>query len=78
MCLGEIALLTEAWDENGVRLGRLDDGRVVALAFTPGATPGSHLLVHLGFPVEVLTDDAARDALSLRASATAEGQVRTE
>jgi hydrogenase maturation factor len=74
MCLGDVALLTEAWDEDGVRLGRLDDGRVVTLAFTPGATPGSYLLVHLGFPVEVLTDDAARDALALRASALAEGQ----
>lgn len=67
MCLGSIAVLAEAWDDGGARLGRLDDGSVVPLSFVPGASPGAHLLVHLGIPVEVLAADAARDALDLRA-----------
>ncbi len=66
MCLGAIATLVEAWDEDGARLGRLDDGSVVPLAFAPGAEPGSALLVHLGIPVEVLDGDAAAEALALR------------
>ncbi len=67
MCLGSIALLVETWDEGGVRHGRLEDGCVVPLLFVPGAQPGRHLLVHLGLPVEVLTPEAALDALALRA-----------
>ena len=66
MCLGTIAVLTEAWAADGARLGRLDDGTVVPLAFVPDAEAGSHLLVHLGIPVEVLDEDAAADALALR------------
>jgi hydrogenase maturation factor len=67
MCLGSIAVLVETWDDEGARLGRLDDGCVVPLSFVPGAPPGAHLLLHLGIPVEVLEPDAARDALALRA-----------
>jgi len=66
MCLGAIATLAEAWDEDGARVGRLADGSVVSLAFVPDARAGSVLLVHLGVPVEVLDADVAGDALALR------------
>lgn len=72
MCLGRVAVLDEAWDEDGVRLGRLDDGCVVPLSFVPEAQPGCHVLVHLGLPVELLDPEAARDALSLRASSVSD------
>ena len=55
MCLGAISLLVEAWEEEGgARVGRLDDGTVVSLAFVPEARAGAYVLVHLGIPVEVL------------------------
>jgi hydrogenase maturation factor len=66
MCLGEVAVLDEAWNEDGARAGRLDNGRVVPLAFVPDAEPGAYVLVHLGIPVEVLEPQAAREALALR------------
>ena len=66
MCLGSIAVLAETWDDEGARLGRLDDGCVVPLSFVPDASPGAHLLLHLGIPVEVLEPEVARDALALR------------
>lgn len=69
MCVGTIVGLVEVTDEDGVRLGRLDDGCVVPLAFVPHATAGDQLLLHLGVPVEVLDPDAAREALCLRAEA---------
>jgi hydrogenase maturation factor len=75
MCLGSIALLTEAWVDEGARLGRLDDGCVVPLAFVPQARPGDHLLVHLGIPVEVLDPDTALEALALRSSADLAGEA---
>jgi len=66
MCLGTIAVLVETWEEDGARLGRLDDGTTVPLAYVPAASPGVHVLIHLGIPVEVLDEHAARDALDLR------------
>jgi hydrogenase maturation factor len=68
MCLGTIAVLTEAWTSDGARLGRLHDDTVVSLAFVPDAEAGAHLLVHLGIPVEVLDADTAAEALALRNS----------
>jgi hydrogenase maturation factor len=66
MCLGSISVLVDSWDAEGVRVGRLDTGAVVPLAFVPDARDGAHLLVHLGIPVEILDPDAATDALALR------------
>lgn len=66
MCLGSIAVLSETWDEEGTRIGRLADGCVVPLSFVPDAPEGAYLLLHLGIPVEVLDPEAARDALALR------------
>ena len=57
MCLGTIARLAAAWDDGSARVGRLDDGSVVPLAFVPGAAAGDDLLLHLGIPVEVLQPD---------------------
>jgi hydrogenase maturation factor len=66
MCLGSIAVLADAWDDEGTRVGRLEDGCVVSLAFVPDAVPGAHLLLHLGIPVETLEADTARSAIELR------------
>ena len=66
MCLGGIARLTETWEEDGARVGRLDDGSVVSLSFLPDATPGAYVLVHLGIPVETLDTETAEEALALR------------
>ena len=66
MCLGAIGKLVETWEENGARLGRLEDGSTVPLAFVPAAASGMHVLIHLGIPVEALDEETARDALDLR------------
>ena len=54
MCVGTSALLAEAWEEEGTRVGRLGDGHVVSLAFLPEARAGDIVLLHLGIPVDVL------------------------
>jgi hydrogenase maturation factor len=66
MCLGQIARLDEVWEDESVRLGRLENGSVVTLSFVPDAEPGSYVLVHLGIPVEVLESHVAQEALALR------------
>jgi hydrogenase maturation factor len=54
MCIGSSAVLVEAWDQDGSRVGRLSDGHVVSLAFLPEVQAGDIVLLHLGIPVEVL------------------------
>ena len=66
MCLGELAELVDTWEEDGARVGRLEDGSVVTLGFVPEAEAGAQLLVHLGIPVEVLDPATAAEARSLR------------
>jgi hypothetical protein len=66
MCLGSLAVLAEAWDEGPTRIGRLEDGCTVTLAFVPEAEPGDRLLLHLGIPVEILVPEADREARALR------------
>ena len=66
MCVGSIGVLADRWDAGGVVLGRMDDGCVVVLSYVPEARPNTHLLLHLGIPVEVLEEEAAREALDLR------------
>ncbi len=69
-------MLVESWDDAGTRVGRLDDGCVVPLSFVPDASPGAHLLLHLGIPVEVLDSEAAREAVALREAGTVEANRR--
>ena len=67
MCLAGIARLEAAWDERGARVGKLDDGDVVSLAFVPDAEAGSYVLVQLGIPIEIVTAADAAAARALRA-----------
>jgi hydrogenase maturation factor len=66
MCLGAIHLLEEVWNDAGARVGRLEDGSVVALGYVPEAQPSDYVLVHLGIPVEILQAEDAEIALGLR------------
>jgi hydrogenase maturation factor len=61
MCIGTVARLVEAWDEGPARVGQLDDGCLVSLAFVPEAEPGARLLLHLGIPVELLDEEDDRE-----------------
>jgi hydrogenase maturation factor len=76
MCLAGIARLEASWEDDGARVGRLDDGDLVSLAFVPEAEPGSYLLIQLGIPVEVVDPVDADDALALRAASAHEGGTR--
>lgn len=70
MCLGSIATLVAINDQDGVRVGRLDDGCEVPLSFVPDAEVGARLLLHLGIPVEVLDPDSALEAIGLQERAS--------
>jgi hydrogenase expression/formation protein HypC len=79
MCLGAIGVIREVYEENGLPMARVEgDVRApeVCLLYVPDARPGDHVLVELGFAVEVLQPEEAAEALRLRsASAGREREV---
>lgn len=69
MCLGVVATVTETWDEGGIPMATVDDGRersVTCLLYVPEAAAGDAVLVHLGFAVERLDPRRAAEARALR------------
>jgi len=60
MCLGTTGVITEIRDEQGVPMARIDtgaSGTVTACLLTcPEAGPGSTVLVHSGYVLQILDD----------------------
>jgi hydrogenase expression/formation protein HypC len=75
MCLGEIGVVAEIWETNGLRMARLRRaGRSdleICLAYTPDVRAGDTVLAQLGFSVETLSAETAHEALELRSRAGA-------
>ncbi|GIJ48139.1 hydrogenase assembly protein HypC [Virgisporangium aliadipatigenens] len=74
MCLGIPGRIVDLCTDGGdplLRTGTVDfDGvrRRVCLAYTPDATPGDYVIVHVGFAISVVdADEAARTLAVLRA-----------
>jgi hydrogenase expression/formation protein HypC len=62
MCLGIPGRVVETYDENEMRMGRVDFGGVfkqVCLAHTPDAQPGQFVIVHVGFALQVIDQEEA-------------------
>lgn len=68
MCLGTIVRLEEVWESGDMPMGRgvQADERAICLAYVPEAETGDHVLVHLGFALEVLAPHAAAEAIAAR------------
>lgn len=69
MCLGSIGRIVRVWDEGGVPMAHVESGESggpACLMYVPHAGVGSHVLVHTGFAIEVLSDEAAAEAVALR------------
>lgn len=65
MCLGEIGEVEKTWDEGGVPMGSID-GAAVCFMYTPEASVGDVVMVHLGYAVEIMDRERAADAITLR------------
>ena len=69
MCLGTLGRIGRVWDEGGVPMAAVDAavGEVAAcLLYHPDAVVGDHVLVHMGFVLEVLDADRASEAAAIR------------
>jgi hydrogenase expression/formation protein HypC len=67
MCLGIPGKITELYDENGLKMGKVDFGGVVknvCLEYIPDCKPGDYTVVHVGFGISKLNEEEAMETLS--------------
>jgi hydrogenase expression/formation protein HypC len=68
MCLAVPGKLVEIYEENGLRMGRIDYSgtrHAACLEYVPDAVEGAYVLVHAGFALSVLDEEEARKSLDL-------------
>lgn len=68
MCLGVPAKIIETFEEDGLKMGRVDFGgvqRAVCLDYVPEARLGDYCIVHVGFAISLLSEAEARETLAL-------------
>ncbi|MEX2161370.1 MAG: HypC/HybG/HupF family hydrogenase formation chaperone [Anaerolineales bacterium] len=68
MCLGVPGKLTQMYDRDGLRMGKVDFGGVVreaCLAYVPEAQVGDYVVIHVGFAISLLSEKEAAETLAL-------------
>lgn len=68
MCLGVPGQVTETYEVNGARMGRVDFGGIVkevCLAYVPEVAIGDYTIVHVGFAITRLDEKSAQESLAL-------------
>ena len=67
MCLGIPGKVTEVFDRNGLRMGKVEFGGIVketCLAYTPEAQVGDYVIVHVGFAISRVDEAEAEEIFS--------------
>ena len=68
MCLGVPGKVTEIYDAGGMRMGKVDFGGIVkeaCLAYVPEVEVGDYTIIHVGFAISKLDEEAALESLAL-------------
>ena len=68
MCLGVPGKIVEIYDAGGLRMGKVDFGgvyREACLAYVPEAQVGDYTVIHVGFAINRLDEEEAKESLSL-------------
>ncbi len=68
MCLGIPGKIIEVYEQNGLKMGRVDFGGIVretCLAYVPDAQVGDYTIVHVGFALNLIDEDEAQKTLEL-------------
>ena len=65
MCLAIPAKITELDEGNMATVDILGVTRPISIDLTPQATVGDYVLVHAGFAIEVVSEQAANETLDL-------------
>ncbi len=68
MCLAVPARILQTFEQNGLRMARVDFGgvqREICLDYVPEARVGDYCIIHVGFAISLLSDSEARETLDL-------------
>ena len=68
MCLGIPGKVTELYEANGMKMGKVDFGGVVkeaCLEYLPEIRIGDYTIIHVGFGISQLDEEEARQTLAL-------------
>lgn len=68
MCLGVPGKITNIFMQNGLQMGKIDFNgvtREACLTYVPEAQIGDYVLVHVGFALNQISEEEARETLDL-------------
>jgi hydrogenase expression/formation protein HypC len=68
MCLGVPGKITEIYNNDGMRMGKVNFGGIVkevCLEYVPEAEVGDYTIVHVGFAITRLDEESALETLEL-------------
>lgn len=68
MCLGVPGKITETYETNDLKMGKVDFGGVVreaCLEYVPDAAVGEYVIVHVGFAISQLSEKEAQETLDM-------------
>ncbi len=68
MCLGVPGKITDIYQSEGLRMGRIDFGgtqREACLAYVPEAIVGDYTVIHVGFAISLLSEEEANATLEI-------------
>jgi hydrogenase expression/formation protein HypC len=68
MCLGVPGKVLETYNEQGIRMGKVDFGGIrkeICLAYVPEVEAGDYAIVHVGFAITKLDEASALETLKM-------------
>ena len=68
MCLGVPGKIIELYQANGLKMGKIDFGgvtREACLEYVPEAQLGDYALIHVGFALNLVSEQEAMETLDL-------------
>jgi hydrogenase expression/formation protein HypC len=77
MCLGIPGKIIEIYVANGLQMGKIDFGGVVreaCLQYVPEAKSGDYTLIHVGFALNIISEEDAMETLEILRSISDLGQ----
>ena len=68
MCLGVPGKIVEIYKNGELLMGKIDFGgvfREACLSYTPEAKVGDYVLIHVGFALNIISEEEAKETISL-------------
>ena len=68
MCLGVPGKIIEIYEVNGLQMGKIDFGgvtREACLAYVPEAQRGDYTIIHVGFALNLISEQEAQETLAI-------------